>query len=388
VIVNGYVGGRVIAGGALAVADHHDAPENSNPGKYLGSIYANGYVGGGAEVHGAGQSAIRGLVEGGSLYVGSLAELVIAATGRVNAFDSQGVSVEGKLIIEASGELDVDGIGEISGHSGSFNDLHIFAHAESLANEGRLGPPGSGVTLARGARLYTRTPVTVPALANLDFDRGIQTGSVVAPDVLDARFRALAGSAVLHATIAAPANLGASAPLAFTVGAHNVVALTQNTVLAGNVDLQGSLRLNGHELALAGAITVASDNSPVSHYSDGADYANGSIYFEAAGSEHSALHFAGAAAALNGLGLSAEKAGGADGSGNPFNAAPVVTEVESSSGSTVAVFRSPFPPTAPGGPGGNFAPGSGALLAGSAYGGLAWINKDSRFVWRFTARVP
>jgi cytoskeletal protein CcmA (bactofilin family) len=214
VIVNGYVGGRVAAGGALVVAEHGYAEGNVNAGSVNG-INANGYVGGGAAVynrHGTGLSVINGLVEGGSFYVGALADVVIAATGRVNAFDSTGVAVDGTLVIEAPGELAVDMISEISSHSVSFTDVHIFAHASSLANGGRLGPPGSGISFTQGIRIYTHIPVAVPTLAVLDTESGMQSGAAVSPEELDERHRALAGSTVIYATVAPPPGLADAPP--------------------------------------------------------------------------------------------------------------------------------------------------------------------------------
>jgi hypothetical protein len=281
--VNGYVGGRVTAGGALVVADHREGPGNVNAGS-IGGISANGYVGGGAAIYGTGPSIIRGLVEGGSLYVGSLAGVVIAATGRVNALGSSGVETHGTLVLESSGELDVDEIGEISSRHISFTDAHVFAHASSLANGGRLGPPESGVSFEQGAKLYTQTPVSVPA--------GLAAGTQ------DEQFKSLAASTVIHTNAAPPATLGASK---LTVGLNNIVTLTGNTAAAGSVEVNGLLALNGYELAIGGAITQGSDNNPIFNYDD-SGFVNGAICFEDhSGSKRGSLRFTGPAVTARSL---------------------------------------------------------------------------------------
>jgi hypothetical protein len=388
VIVNGYVGGRVTAGGALAVADHHEGAENSNAGSISG-ITANGYVGGGAAVHsrnGAGPSIIRGLVEGGSLYVGSLANVTIAGSARVDAFDSDGVAVGGTLAIEAPGELDVDEISEIyigavssasyvSGSSLAADD--VYAHASGLANGGRFGPSESGITIAPGVKIYTQTPVAVP-------------GSI-AGAALDTLFRDLAASTVIHTNAAPPPVLDAAG---LTVGLNNIVTLTQDTLIAGAVEVNGLLKLDGYELAVGSVIALAAGTGAMHNYSSVND-SNGCLYFGDRydpfdGNKSGSLQFTGAAA-LNGLSPAFERID-FDTSNNQYNDAPLVIEVETpysngSSYSVVAEFAPPCPPTVRGGPGGNFAPGANAVLMGASYG-LDYINKDSRFVWKHTVYTP
>jgi hypothetical protein len=394
VIVKGFVGGKVTAGGVLTVADHHVVPGNVNDGAYVNGVYANGYVGGGAEVHGrngTGPSVISGFVTGGSLYVHSPAKIVIDRAGRVNTIDSSpGVTVDGALAIEALGELDANDISEIYAN-GPLNAIYVFAHAEGLKNGGRLGPAGSGVIIAKGAKIYTRDPIVVPDAAALDFDKGTGSGGSAAPAVQEARFKALAASAVVHTNAASSlSSLGsAAAPLALAVGAYNSVTLTQNTTLIGSVAVNGLLRLNGHELTADGAsITLASVNSDMLNYGSG-DYVNGCLSFETRLAGASSLKFNGNAASLNGLSPStAYKPSYDAATGNPNSASPVVAGVETpyngGSFSVAATFVT-SPATAAGGPvGGAFTPGSGAELRGSS-SGSHYISKDSRYVWTFGA---
>jgi cytoskeletal protein CcmA (bactofilin family) len=397
VIVNGYVGGRVTAGGTLAVADHHNVPENINSGAYIGSIYANGYVGGGAEIgqNGSGQSILKGLVEGGSLHIHSPANVVIATTGRVNVLDSQGATVSGALAIEALGELDADAIDEIYYNGSSpLNGVYVYAHASNLANNGRLGPPESGITIASGAKIYTQEPIPIPNGATLNYDSGTESG-IAASAEHDERLKALADSNVIHTNVTPfLASLGVSTPLALTVGAYNSVTLVQDTELAGTINVNGLLALNGHELAASGAIALASDASNILNYDIGDNYVNGYISFGYA-FDYGSLKFTGAAAALCGLSSLSEQRTDYDYSaGQPYNAGPVVFGVtrpysDPEYSTTVADFESPYPAILQDAPGETFAPGAGAVLKGSGYhGGHDYISKDSRFIWGFTTYTP
>jgi hypothetical protein len=395
-LVNGVVGGHVSAGGTLTVADHHHVPGNINPNVSVniggGAIYANGYVGGGATVqsrNGTGPSVISGYVGGGSFYSGEPAAVTIASTGRVNTFGhgsayniygDPGARIYGTLAIESGGELDADTIGDIRtgrGNGGSLADIHVLAHASSLANGGRLGNSDSGVTIEQGARVYTAAPIAIPG------------GGDVADQ--EAQFRALAASQVIHTNVA-PAmgsfEIYSDGPPAFTVGLYNGVTLTHDTAIAGTVVVEGMLALNGHKLTLTdhGVIALGADNSPMLSYSAyGPDYINGAVSFANSGS----LEFAGGAAALNGLSGSRYEPS-YDSSYGVNNQNPVVIGVEDSSYSgNIAEFAQPFPATAANGPGENFTPEAGAVLEVSAYAaGVAYISKASRFVWTHSACAP
>jgi hypothetical protein len=396
VIVNGAVGGHVSAGGTLTVADHRAVPGNSNPGVSVntgaGAIYANGYVGGGAAVqsrNGTGPSVISGYVGGGSFYSGESAALTIASTGRVNTFGhgsshniygEPGARIYGTLAIESGGELDADTIGDIRterGSGGSLADIHVLAHAGDLANGGRLGNSGSGVTIARGARVYTAAPIAIPGGGDLADQ--------------EAQFRALAASQVIHANVApAVGSLGipGDGSPGFTVGLYNGVTLTHDTAIAGTVIVDGMIALNGHKLTLNdnGVIVLGADNSPLfSYHAYGPDYINGAVSFANSGS----LEFAGGAAALNGLSGSRYETS-YDSSYGAHNQNPVVIGVEGSSYSgNIAEFAQPFPATTANGPGENFTPGAGAVLEEFNYSsGVAYISKTSRFVWTHSACAP
>jgi cytoskeletal protein CcmA (bactofilin family) len=390
VMVNGVVGGRVLAGGTLTVADHHNVPGNVNPSVSFGAIYANGYVGGGAAVqsrNGTGPSVISGYVTGGSFSVGAPATVAIASTGRVNTFGhgSSGyhgsAQVYGTLAIDSGGELDADSIGDIhiggSDNSDSLTDGHVLAHANSLANGGRLGPSWSGIAIAPGARLYTATPIAIP-----------DSGS---PADQEAQFMALAASQVIHTNVAsAIGSLGvySGGPLALTVGLCNSVTLTANTNITGTVTVDGLLALNGHKLTLSGSgvIALGADNSPVFNYDT--DYSNGAISFA---NSSSALEFNSATAALDGLSSLPDEEANYDSSGNRYNAGPVVIGVQNPASyhNIVAEFTTP-PGTVAGGPaGGSFMPGIGAALQGAIYSsGTDYISKTSGFVWTYSAYAP
>jgi cytoskeletal protein CcmA (bactofilin family) len=399
VSVNGYVGGRVTAGGTLAVADHHNAPDNSNSGASIGGVYANGYVGGGAEVYGqngTGQSILRGLVEGGSLYIHSPANVTITATGRVNTIGSDGATVSGTLAIEALGELDADAIDEIYYNGSSpLNGIYVYAHAGALANDGRLGPPGSGITIASGAKIYVQDPIVIPDGAILNYDSGAASG-LAANTEHDNRFRALAASNVIHTNVTPSRKiLGADTALNLTVGAYNSVTLLQDAELTGTINVHGLLALNGHELDVGGVITLASDTSAIFNYDTGNNYANGYISFGYT-PNYGSLKFTGAATALHGLSSPSIQRTDYDyAAGQPYNADPVVfgaTRPYSDSvysTATVADFELPYPAILQDTPGGTFAPGAGAVLKGSSSGVYDdYISKDSRFVWGFTAYTP
>jgi cytoskeletal protein CcmA (bactofilin family) len=390
VTVNGAVGGRVSAGGVLTVADHHNVPGNTNPNVSFGAIYANGYVGGGAAVqsrNGTGPSVINGYVGGGSFSVGAPAAVVIASTGRVDAFGSSAysyngsVQVYGTLAIESGGELDADAIGDIhisgSDNSDSLTDGHVFAHASSLANGGRLGPAWSGITIAPGAKLYTTTPIAIP-----------DSGS---PADQETQFAALAASQVIHTNVALTiGSLGvySGGPLDLTAGLYNSVTLTCDAAITGTVTVNGMLALNGHKLTLngSGVIALDADSSPIFNYDT--DYINGAISFA---NSSSALEFNSATAALDGLSGLPDEEANYDSSGNRYNASPVVVGAQnpSSSHNIVAEFITP-PMTVAGGPrGGSFMPGAGAVLQGSIYSsGVDYISKASRFVWTYSAYTP
>jgi hypothetical protein len=381
VVVNGLVGGRVSAGGVLTVADHRRVEGNINPGVNFGSIYANGYVGGGAEAHsrnGTGTSVISGYVEGGAFYAGEAAALVIAPTGRVNtlghgssssAYGDPGVRIYGTLVIESGGELDADTIGDIKserGSGGSLAAVHVLAHAASLANGGRLG--NTGITIAPGAKLYTAAPIAIPG------------GGSLADQ--EAQFRALAASQIIHTNAAPPAEaLGVhSGPLSLTIGLHNIVTLTGDTAITGTVAVNGLLALKGQKLALGGVLALGADNSPLFNYAGDTDSANGAVSFANNGS----LEFDSATAALNGLAGSRYEPSYESSYVKVNNQNPAVMGVESSSGNNmVAEFAQPLPATVANGPGGSFTPGVGAVLVG--YGsGADCVNKTSRFVWTYT----
>jgi hypothetical protein len=323
--------------------------------------------------------------------VHNLAKVVIAGSGRVNTIDSSpGVTVDGALAIEALGELDAGAIGEIHSRD-PLNNIYVFAHAGGLKNGGRLGPAESGITIAKGAKVYTRDPVVIPDAAALDFDKGTGSGGSATPAVQEERLKTLAASDFIHTNAASPlSSLGsAAAPLALTVAAYNSVTLTQNTTLTGSIAVNGLLRLNGRKLIADGAaITLASANSDMLNYSSG-DYVNGYLSFETRLASASSLQFNGNAAALHGLSVSTAYKPSYDmATGNLNNASPVVTEVETpyngGSFSVAATFVT-SPATAAGGPvGGAFTPGNGAELRGSSYGSH-YINKDSRYVWTFSA---
>ena len=403
VIVNGLVGGHVSAGGSLIVADHHKVSTNVNVDKSvyvsLEYMYANGYVGGGATVHShysEGPSVINGFVEGGSLHVGSSADLAIAPTGRVNAVGlGNSVNVSGKLTIATGGELDVNTTGDITiGYNNPLADIHILAHAEGLYNNGRLGPPGAGpgITIASGAKVYTRIPVAIPTLAALDYAAGTATGAPADSRQQDAWFSGLAKSTVIHTNVAPPSSgiTGSASPLDLVVGRDNSVTLTRDTALAGNITVNGLIVLDGYELELngSGVIALGSDNSPMLNYND-TDYINGSISFAPRSDGYaSSIKFNTATAALNGLSASAQHPTGNTG-------APVVTGVHSShsgasssSAYTAASFSPPVA-TRTGGPEtGTFVPGAGAVLEGDtsyAYGEYACVSKTSWAVWQHSA---
>jgi cytoskeletal protein CcmA (bactofilin family) len=390
VTVNGVVGGRVLAGGSLTVADHHSVAGNINPGVSFGAIYANGYVGGGAEAHsrnGTGPSVINGYVGGGSFYAGEAAALTIAATGRINTlghgssysiYSDPGARIYGTLFIESGGELDADTIGDIRserGSGGSLAGVHILAHANSLVNGGRLGNSDSGIVIERGAKIYTTAPIAIPGGGDLADQ--------------EAQFSALAASQVIHTNVAPPpiGSLGIHrGPLALTVGLHNSVTLTDDTAITGTVTVNGLLMLNGHNLTLNGnsVLTLGSNNSPMPNYDAyGPDYSNGAVSFANRGS----LEFD-SAAALNGLGGSKYEPS-YDSSYNANNRNPVVIGVESSSNSgNMVEFALPFPATAADGPGENFMPGVNAVLGGLNYSSAPdYINKTSGFVWTHSAYI-
>jgi hypothetical protein len=401
VIVNGFVGGYVKAGGALTVADHHEVPANVNPGKsvYVSSryIYANGYVGGGATVYshnGEGSSVINGLVEGGPLEVSSSANVTIASTGRVDTMGSgNDASVLGKLAIAAGGELDANSVGDIGINSAPLTGIHILAHANGLYNSGRLGSSSadSGITIASGAKVYTAIPVAIPTQATLDWISGSASGAAATAREQDTWFNNLAGSTTIHTNVAPPVSgfAGIATPLALAVGQDNAVTLTRDTALAGTISVNGLLILNGYELALngQGVVTLGSDNSYARNY--GTDYINGSIVFALPGSSSaSSLKFNTATAALNGLSASVQ-----DYSGN--TTVPVVIGVQSSlsdsaysTSCTVASFT-PSVATRPGGPvAGTFVPGAGVALEGFtsySHGDNACISKTSRAIWAYSA---
>jgi hypothetical protein len=402
-IVNGLVGGHVSAGGSLVVADHHRVSANVNSGKSVavssGHVYANGYVGGGAAVHGhygEGPSVINGFVEGGSFSVGSAANVVIASTGRVNTIGpGNTVTVSGKLAIAAGGELDANATGDIMiGYAQALTDIHLLAQADGLYAMGHLGPSTaeSGIAIESGARIYTRIPVAIPVLAVLDYANGTATGAPATALQQDAWFSSLARSASIHTNVAPPVSgiTGGASPLDLVVGRDNAVTLTRDTVLAGNVTVNGLIMLDGYALELngSGVIVLGSDNSPLLDYND-TNYSNGSISFAPRdGAYASSVKFNTATAALNGLGAPAQYPGG-------NTAAPVVTGVQSSYSDnailhtyTVARFTPPVA-TRAGGPGdGIFVPGAGAVLAGDTaypYGEYAYISKTSNAVWQFSA---
>jgi cytoskeletal protein CcmA (bactofilin family) len=373
VTINGVVGGAVKAGGVLALADHHSDPAAAALYVTLNNtkiVYVHGYVGGGLEVlsqHGTGKSIIKGFVEGGPVHIGSQAELVIAGTGRVNALGSTGVKVEGKLHIDAAGELDVDAANKILyGVANSpLADSHIAAHAKGLADSGRVGPPGSGITIAEGARLYTKTPVATST---------------------EQLFRDLATSTAIH-TNAAPPSL--ATPLAaFTVAPDNGVTLIQNTSLSGDLAVNGWLNLNGHILASTGAIALASANSDVFKYESGS-HRNGHILFGYTAPSYGVIKFDSATAVLSGL-SSPENRTGFDASGNKFNSSPeVIGVITPSVGSNIAaVTVAEFAPHPAVVPSANFAPGNGVVLAGAASGGPDYLNKDSKYIWGYTVYTP
>jgi hypothetical protein len=389
VLVNGYVGGRVSAGGSLTVADHHRVEGNSNPGVNFGAVYANGYVGGGAEAHGrngTGPSVINGYVGGGSFYAGEPAAVTIASTGRVNTlghgssygiYGDPGVRAYGILVIESGGELDADTIGDIRserGSGGSLAGIHILVHAEDLANGGRLGNGESGIVIERGAKVYTAAPIAIPGGGDLADQ--------------EAQFSALAASQVIHTNVAPPVGaLGIySGPLTLTVGWYNGVMLTDDTAITGTVTVHGLLMLNGHKLALSGGgIVLGADNSPMSGYDAyGPDYSNGAVSFANKGS----LEFD-SSATLNGLSGSRYEPG-YDSSYRVNNLNPVVIGVESSSyGGNMVEFAPPLPATLANGPGENFMPGANAVLEGLKYSsGPDYISKTSWFVWTYSAYAP
>jgi hypothetical protein len=254
---------------------------------------------------------------------------------------------------------------------------HVLAHANSLANGGRLGPSWSGIAIAPGARLYTTTPIAIP-----------NSGS---PADQEAQFMALAASQVIHTNVAPTiGSLGvySDGPLALTVGLHNSVTLTANTDITGTVTVNGMLALNGHKLTLSGngVITLGADNSHVFNYDT--DYINGAVSFA---NSSSALEFNSATAALDGLSNLPDEEVNYDSSGNRYNAGPVVIGVQNASSyhNIVAEFITP-PGTVAGGPrDGSFMPGIGAVLQGYTYGsGADYISKTSRFVWTHSAYIP
>jgi cytoskeletal protein CcmA (bactofilin family) len=385
VMVNGAVFGQVSAGGALTVADHHAVDGNINPGISFSGVYANGYVGGGAEVysqHGTGPSIINGYVEGGAFYVGSPATVTIASTGRVNTFGYGGgyndsVQVYGTLAIEAGGELDADEIDDIylsSGDdNGSLTDSHVFAHASGLVNGGHLGPTWSPITIAPGVKLYTKTPLaanTNPTLAEQE-----------------TQFKELAASQFIHANVRPTTpSLGVhgNGALNLTVGLYNGVTLINDTSITGTITVNGMLALGGKELTLngAGAVALDADNSPLFNYAEDGDYINGSISFAGSGSS---LKFNSATAALNGL--SSPSSYRPTGAPDTYNRDPVVIGVESSfyGSYTVAEFALPVTVTAV--PTGDFMPGFGVVLKESS-SSYTYISKTSKFVWEYTTYTP
>ena len=346
--------------------------------------------------YGEGPSVINGFVEGGSFSVGSAANVVIASTGRVNAIGpGNTVTVSGKLAIAAGGELDANATGDIMiGYAKALTDIHLLAQADGLYAMGHLGPSTaeSGIAIESGAKVYTRIPVAIPVLAVLDYAKGTAAGAPATALQQDAWFSSLARSASIHTNVAPPVSgiMGGASPLDLVVGLDNVLTLTQDTVLAGNVTVNGLIMLDGYALELkgSGVIALGADNSPLLNYND-TNYSNGSISFAPRdGAYASSVQFSSATAALNGLGASAQYPGG-------NTAAPVVTGVQSSYSDnailhtyTVARFTPPVA-TRAGGPGdGIFVPGAGAVLAGDtaySYGEYAYISKTSNAVWQFSA---
>jgi hypothetical protein len=322
--------------------------------------------------------------------------VAIASTGRVNTIGpGNDVKVSGKLTIAAGGELDANAIGDIAiGYTNPLTDIHILAHAEGLYNNGRLGlsTADSGIIIAAGAKVYTRTPVAIPAFAALDYAAGTASGAPAASLQQDAWFSSLAKSTVIHTNVAPPGSgiAGSVSPLDLVIGRDNGVTLTQDTALAGNIAVNGLVILDGYELELngSGIITLGADNGSILNYND-TDYINGSISFvPRSGGYASSVKFNSATAALNGLSASTQYP-----TGN--TAGPIVIGVQSGYSAnsiphtyTVASFTPPVA-TQTGGPApGTFVPGAGAVLAGDAsyaYGDYACIGKTSQAVWQHSA---